>query len=249
MLTVIFFSLGTAIMFFQPKRFISAGTVSIRYFSCNRLFIAFFYLVLYLSNVVWQWRQLRTFVPSGKAAWPIRVCLPQLPQTTITFETLIPASFSTIPPLMFSDGLARIIDQHRGIIIKADIRAILTPPFFPHAHHNRFHYGSFLNLAFRCCFLHRGSDNIPEAGLQSRVAAHRHNACQLARAGIVGHRQPGSHLNHWFRSPVFLTSPTRSASALPSTASASTSKAAARPRCAPCRRSWPGDFRRARRTF
>src|SRR2546421_332226 len=50
-------------------------------------------------------------------------------------------------------------------------------------------------------------------------------------------------------SPVFLTSPTRSAPALPSTASASTSKAAARPRCAPCRRSWPGDFRRARRTF
>src|SRR5690242_21795521 len=44
MLTVIFFNFGTAIMFFQPKRFISAGTVSVRYFSCNRLFIAFFYL-------------------------------------------------------------------------------------------------------------------------------------------------------------------------------------------------------------
>src|ERR1700704_6294276 len=44
MFTVIFFSFGTAIMFFQPKRFISAGTVSLRYFSCNRLFIAFFYL-------------------------------------------------------------------------------------------------------------------------------------------------------------------------------------------------------------
>src|SRR5258708_12962175 len=40
MLTVTFRSLGTAIMFFQPKCFISAGTVSFRYFSCNRLFIA-----------------------------------------------------------------------------------------------------------------------------------------------------------------------------------------------------------------
>src|SRR4029077_11086123 len=40
MLTVTFFSLGTAIMFFQPKCFISVGTVSFRYFSCNRLFIA-----------------------------------------------------------------------------------------------------------------------------------------------------------------------------------------------------------------
>src|SRR6267154_3795811 len=104
MLTVIFCSFGTAIMFFQPKRFISAGTVSLRYFSCNRLFIAF-YLLFYLSSVVWQCRQLRTFVPSGSTVLPIRVCLPQLPQTTITFETLIPASFSTIPPLMFFEGL------------------------------------------------------------------------------------------------------------------------------------------------
>src|SRR6202140_1846877 len=47
MFTVIFCSFGTAILFFQPKRFISAGTVSLRYFSCNRLFIAFLRL---LSN-------------------------------------------------------------------------------------------------------------------------------------------------------------------------------------------------------
>src|SRR5579859_5564993 len=47
MLTVIFCNLGTAMRFFQPKRFISAATVSLRYFSCNRLFIAFLRLVLY----------------------------------------------------------------------------------------------------------------------------------------------------------------------------------------------------------
>ena len=45
MFTVIFGISGTAILFFQPKRFISAGTVSLRYFSCNRLFIAFLRLV------------------------------------------------------------------------------------------------------------------------------------------------------------------------------------------------------------
>src|SRR5690242_7048393 len=47
MLTVIFCNFGTAMWFFQPKRFISAATVSLRYFSCNRLFIAFLRLVLY----------------------------------------------------------------------------------------------------------------------------------------------------------------------------------------------------------
>src|SRR5258706_14306816 len=108
MLTVIFCSFGTSFMFYQLKRFMSSGTVSVRYFSCNRLFIAFFYLVLYLSNAELQCRQLRTFVPSGSTVWPIRVCLPQLPQTTIPFETLIPASFSTIPPLMFFGALGRV---------------------------------------------------------------------------------------------------------------------------------------------
>src|SRR5437667_9740713 len=104
MLTVIFFSFGTAIMFFQPKRFMSAGTVSLRYFSCNRLFMAFFYLVLCLSIVVLQCRQLRTLVPSGSTVWPRRVCLPQLPQTTITVEPLIPGAFSTIAPLRLFAG-------------------------------------------------------------------------------------------------------------------------------------------------
>jgi hypothetical protein len=79
-------------MFFQPNRFISAGTVSLLYFSCKRLFIAY-----PLSNVVLQWRQLRTFVPSGSVVCPMRVCFPQLEQTTMTFEMLIDPSFSTIP--------------------------------------------------------------------------------------------------------------------------------------------------------
>src|SRR5689334_25006645 len=39
MLTVILDSLGTAMTLAQPKRFMSAGTVSVLYFSCNRLFI------------------------------------------------------------------------------------------------------------------------------------------------------------------------------------------------------------------
>src|SRR3981081_2295828 len=52
MLTVTFCSLGTAIMFFQPKCFISAGTVSLRYFSCNRLFIAAVVCPLLIQSAV-----------------------------------------------------------------------------------------------------------------------------------------------------------------------------------------------------
>src|ERR1035438_7522020 len=38
----------------------------------------------------------------------MRVCFPQLPHTTITLETLMAASFSTMPPLMFFCGFGRV---------------------------------------------------------------------------------------------------------------------------------------------
>src|SRR5262249_50267871 len=105
MFTVILEILGTAMMFFQPKRFISAGVVSLRYFSCNRLFIS---SVPYLSNVVPQRRQERTFFPSARTVWPMRVCLPQLEQMIITFETFIGPSFSAMPPLTFLFGFGLV---------------------------------------------------------------------------------------------------------------------------------------------
>src|SRR5271154_7350674 len=78
MFTVIFCSFGAASLFFQPKRFISAGTVSLLYFSCNRVFISLLCLVLYLSSVVPQRRHERTFFPSGRVVCPMRECLAQL---------------------------------------------------------------------------------------------------------------------------------------------------------------------------
>src|SRR5467141_2482597 len=289
MLTVIFCSLGTAIMFFQPKRFISAGTVSVRYFSCNRLFIAFFYLVLLLVQrrvamaatahfrAVRQHgvanpgvlaatsaddhhvrdvdpgfflddpaldvlRRVGTRVPLDDAdvldhhGVLLRVDRKHAPAPARVFpgnhlDVIALANLNGVPfgsfvsqchglPNLRSqrnnlrefllaqlarhraeharpDGLARIVNKHRGVVVEPDVRAILAPPFFPHAHHNCLNNCSLFDLAFRCCFLYRGGDDVAKARLQSRVTAHRHDAGQLARAGIVGHRQPGSHLNHW----------------------------------------------------
>src|SRR5882672_8175883 len=118
MLTVILATLGTAMMFFQPKRFISAGVVSLRYLSCNRLFIFLDPFSnkkpkpcptpYYLSKVVPQRRQERTFFPSARTVWAMRVCLPQLEQTIITFDALIGPSFSTMPPLTFLFGFGPV---------------------------------------------------------------------------------------------------------------------------------------------
>src|SRR6266404_4914786 len=296
MLTVTFCTLGTAMMFFQPKRFISAGTVSFRYFSCNRLFIAFPYLcpLLIQRRVAMPAtahfravRQHRVPDPRVLPAAPaddhhvrnvdprfflhdsalyillrirprvplddsdvlhhhgvlLRVNGQHAPALACVFAgehfyVVALANLNGVPlgpvvsqchglpnlrsqrndlgEFLFAqlarhraeharpDGFARIVDQHRGIVVKPDVRAILAPPLFPHAHHNSFHYASLFYLAFRCRFLHRGGDDVAEARLQSRVAAHRHDAGQLARAGIVGHRQPGSHLNHWSAPLSFL---------------------------------------------
>src|SRR6266404_5981339 len=296
MLTVTFCTLGTAMMFFQPKRFISAGTVSFRYFSCNRLFIAFPYLcpLLIQRRVAMPAtahfravRQHRVPDPRVLPAAPaddhhvrnidprfllhdsaldiflrirqrvplddsdvlhhdgvlLRVDGKYAPALARVFAgehfyVIALANLNGVPlgsvvsqghglPNLRSKrnnlgefllaqlarhraeharphGLARIIDQHRGIVVKPDVRAILAPPLFPHAHHNGFHYASFFYLAFRGGFLHRGGDDVAKAGFEPRVAAHRHDAGQLARAGIVGHRQPGSHLNHWSAPLSFL---------------------------------------------
>src|SRR5712664_2921778 len=275
-------------MFFQPKRFISAGTVSFRYFSCNRLFIAFPYLCPLLVQrraampATAHFRAVRQhrvpdprMLPAAPAddhhvrnidsrfllhdsALDIFLRIrPRVPlddsdvlhhhgvllrvdgqhAPTLArvfagehFDVVALANLNGVPlgsfvsqchglPNLRSQrnnlrefllaqfaryraeharphGLARIVDQHCGVVIKPDVRAILAPPFFPHPHHNGLHYASLFHLAFRRGFLHRGGDDVAKAGFEPCVAAHRHDARQLARSGIVGHRQPGSHLNH-----------------------------------------------------
>jgi hypothetical protein len=62
----------------------------------------------YFSNVVPQRRQVRNFVPSGMSLWPTRACLLQEAQKSNTFEMFSGPSFSTIPPLTFFEGFARV---------------------------------------------------------------------------------------------------------------------------------------------
>src|SRR5208337_2213152 len=92
--------------------------------------------------------------------------------------------------------LAGIVDEHRGVVIEADVRAVLAAVFLAHAHDDALHNLAFLDLAFRRRFLHRRGDDVTQPGLQSRVATEGENAHELPRSGIVGHRQPGSHHYH-----------------------------------------------------
>src|SRR2546426_4540412 len=64
----------------------------------------------YFSNDAPQRVQVRIrlgLLPSGSGLWPTRVGLPHPGQITSTFEIASAPSRSTIPPLMFFDGLGR----------------------------------------------------------------------------------------------------------------------------------------------
>src|SRR5208282_3305454 len=298
MLTVIFCNFGTAILFSQPKRFISAGTVSLLYFSYSRVFISLLFLVPYLSSLLIECRSAAAagthFLSIGKSGvshagmlaaagtdnhhvrnvdWAfffddaaldvfprirprvalddrsmldhycvfLRVdrkhaprlagvfagddfhvvafadtdgvplgsfmsqchCLPNLRSQRDDLGELFVAQLSCHgAEHACSHRFARIVDQNRGIVVKPDVRAILATPLFPHSNNHSLHDRALLDLTFRCRFFYRRGDDVAETSLQSGVAAHRHNAHQLPRAGIVGYRQPGSHLNHFVCSPV-----------------------------------------------
>src|SRR5580658_5590204 len=152
--------------------------------------------------------------------------------------------------------LVRIVNQYRRVIVKTDVRSVLAPLLFARAHNHALHHRSLLYLAFRLRFLHRRRDDVAQSRRQSRISSERKDAGQLARAGIVRHRQPCSHLYH-DRAPCLTAAPLHyrrnfhsvtprasSVATLPSTASASISKAAAWKQSAPCR---PRALRRSRR--
>src|SRR5215471_2780302 len=93
-------------------------------------------------------------------------------------------------------GLAGIIDEHRGIVIKTNVGAVLAALLLAHTDDHALHDLAFLDLAFRRRFLYRSGDNVSEACFQPGIAAHGQDAHELASSGIVGDSQPGSHLNH-----------------------------------------------------
>src|ERR1700730_5074665 len=261
MFTVIFCSFGTAILFFQPKRFISAGTVSLRYFSCNRLFIAFLRLVSnsntrYLLvqrgvapaaaanlGAVRQYRvadarmlaataahhhhignvdgrlffhdpALNIFLRIGArmalhdghmlnhhaiflrvdgehpaALARIFACnhpyivaladgdsvplgsfmpqcheLPNLRSQRNNFGVPALAQFASHrTEHAGAHRLARVIDQHRGVVVKADVRTILAPRFFSHAYHYSLYYRALLHRTFRRGLFYRSSNYVAES--------------------------------------------------------------------------------------
>jgi len=96
--TVIFETFGTAMTFSTPGASSARGRLIPVFFLHSALhFSSSLFPVIpfsaYLSSVVPQRLHARARLPSESLLCPMRVCLPQLLQTSITFEALMPASF------------------------------------------------------------------------------------------------------------------------------------------------------------
>src|SRR5208282_2438561 len=89
--------------------------------------------------------------------------------------------------------LAGFINQHRRILIEADVRPIPPPVLFPRPHDDRLYHFALLYLTVGRSLFHAGRDHVAQTRVQTGRTAERHDHLQLARAGIIGDLDHRSH--------------------------------------------------------
>src|SRR4051794_23753966 len=93
-----------------------------------------------------------------------------------------------------------LVDDHRGVLVEADVRAVVAAEGLLRAHDDRADDLALLDRALRRRLLDRRGDDVTDAGIAALVPAHDADAEDLARAGVVGHAQPRLVLDHFARS-------------------------------------------------
>src|SRR5690349_12555634 len=88
-----------------------------------------------------------------------------------------------------ANRLPGFIDQHRRILIEADVGAVAAPRFLAHAHHYGLDHGALLCRSIWGSFLHRSGNYVAQSSPQAARSAQRQNHLQLACAGVIGDLQ------------------------------------------------------------
>src|SRR5690349_7551402 len=95
-----------------------------------------------------------------------------------------------------ADGLFLVVDQHRRIIVETNISTVGPAQLLGRAHDHSLHHFALFHLAVGNCFLHGDHDDIADRSVLALAAAEYLDALHATRAGVVGHIQCRSHLNH-----------------------------------------------------
>ena len=95
-----------------------------------------------------------------------------------------------------SDGLGLLVDDHRGVAVEPDQRAVLALDRRRGAYDNRFEHVPLLDAAAGNGLLDRDHDPVADPGVAPLRPAQHLDAHDPARARIVGDFEIGLHLDH-----------------------------------------------------
>src|SRR2546428_7221479 len=94
-------------------------------------------------------------------------------------------------------GLVLIVDEYCRVVVELDVRPVAAAMFLHRPDDDRLHDRALLDGAVGRGFLDRGRDDIADPGvLAGGRAAEHFDRRDFLRAGVVGHVQDCSHLNH-----------------------------------------------------
>src|SRR5579885_2665786 len=161
-----------------------------------------------------------TFYLAPSTTWREKPCLQHLWGQGDDLHKVAVAQFTSHRAK--DTGAAWVIprgENHRRVLIEANIRAIWPTILLRHPHDHCRHHFPFFHRSIGRSLLHRSFDNIANPGILPGRTAQDANTHDLLRPGIIGHLQARLDLNHGY------SSSSSSASETPSTSS-STSAAA-----------------------
>src|SRR4051812_45337947 len=114
-----------------------------------------------------------------------------------------------------ADRLELGVQQHRGIGVELDHRAVGAADAVRRAHHDRAVDLALLHAAARRGAFHAHLDDVPDARIATLGAAQHLDTHHRARAGVVGDVENGLHLNHFSLSNLTRAAPRQSWIRLP----------------------------------
>src|SRR5690606_2408667 len=93
------------------------------------------------------------------------------------------------------------LENHRSVLVELDVRTVLTTGLLDGADDDRLDDIALLDVAAGDGVLHRGDDDVTNAGVATMRSAEHTDAQQLLGTRVVGDAQSRLLLNHFF-SPV-----------------------------------------------
>src|SRR5690242_11360859 len=95
-----------------------------------------------------------------------------------------------------ADRLLVLVDQHRGVAVEADHRAVGTADVLGGAHDHRAVNVALLHAAARRGFLDADDDDVADAGGATLRAAQHLDALDALGSAVIRNVQVGLHLDH-----------------------------------------------------